>query len=56
MKAKKRPLKNYSVNVDMKWSIDVRVTARTESEARKKAWKKFKPSRKNFELLADKEF
>lgn len=46
----------YEVNVDMKWSQDYRIKAKSASEAKKKAWERFRkrPPRKLFELLADK--
>lgn len=47
-------MKTYVVNIDMKWSVDLTIKAKTASEARKKAWRRFRPNRKNFELLADK--
>lgn len=57
MSTKKRKLKikHYTVNVDMKWSNDYIVKAKTEGEARRKVWEKFKknPPKKCFELLAD---
>lgn len=52
---KKRPVKDYVVNVDMKYSIDYRVKARTVGEAREKAWKKHinRPPRRIYDLMAD---
>jgi hypothetical protein len=47
-------MKTYEVNIDMKWSVIKLVTAKTAAEAKRKAWKKFRPAKKNFELLADK--
>jgi hypothetical protein len=50
-----KKVKKYTVNIDMTWSEDVKVTAKTEAEARRKAWEKFKKRvpRKNFSLSAD---
>lgn len=47
----------YTVNIDMKWSIDYTIAAGSESEAKQAAWEKFKKSlpKKLFEILADKE-
>lgn len=47
--------KEYSVNIDMKWSMDYEVKACSESEAKRIAWEKFKKNlpKKNFEILAD---
>ena len=47
----------YTVNIDMKWSIDYTIAAESESDARRIAWGKFKKSlpKKSFEILADKE-
>jgi hypothetical protein len=49
-------LKTFSVNVDMTWSEDYTVKAKTLAEAKKKAWQRFKnrPPKKNFTLMADK--
>ena len=41
----------------MNFSQDIQVTAKNESEAKKKAWAKFiakKPTKKNFQIYADK--
>lgn len=48
--------KNYTVNIDMKWSIDYNIKASSIAEARKLAWERFKknPPKKLFELSADK--
>ena len=53
-KRRKPPIVDWTVNVDVKWSTDVRVKARTAGEAKRKAWAKYKPNRKYYELLADK--
>ncbi len=54
---KKRVLtvKEYEVNVDMCWSMNYTVKAKTEGEAKRKAWERFKrnPPRKCFDLMAD---
>lgn len=48
--------KTYLVNIDMKWSKTYSIKAKTEAEAKKKAWEKFKKNlhKTLFELLADK--
>lgn len=48
--------KEYSVNVDMHWSMDYEVKACSAAEAKRLAWEKFKknPPKKCFEILADK--
>lgn len=45
--------KTYTVNIDMKWSIDYIVEASSQAEAQQKAWEKFKkkPPKKLFELM-----
>ncbi len=47
--------KLYTVNIDLVWSQDFTVSAKTEAEARKKAWKRFKryPHKKDFRIEAD---
>lgn len=52
---RKKPIKDYVVNVDMKYSIDYHVKARTAGEAKKKAWNKHinRPPRKLYDLMAD---
>lgn len=47
----------YQVNIDMKWSEKYTIKAGSATEAKKKAWEKFKKnSPKNlFEILANKE-
>lgn len=54
---KRKIKKTYRVNVDMKWSTDYVIKAKTTGEAKKKAWARFKRAcpRKLFELLADRE-
>lgn len=49
--------KTYLVNIDMKWSEEYSIKAKTEAEAKKKAWEKFKknPPKNLFEILADEE-
>lgn len=44
--------KTFSVNIDMVWSMDYVVKAKTKSEAKKKAWDKFKknPPKKIFRI------
>lgn len=48
-------MKKFVVNINMTWSEDVKVTAKTASEARKKAWAKFakRVPKKNFTFLVD---
>lgn len=50
-----KKIKIYSVNIDMKWSEEYLIKANSASEARKKAWEKFKknPPKKLFELMVD---
>lgn len=47
--------KNYTVNIDMKWSKDYKIKAATKSEAKKIAWERFKKSipKDLFELSVD---
>ena len=47
--------KEYSVNVDMRWSMDYEIKACSETEAKRLAWEKFKknPPKKCFEISAD---
>lgn len=54
-KKSKKPTKIYIVNIDMKWSEDIDVRAKTAGEAKRKAWAIFKKKlpRKNFDILAD---
>ncbi len=49
-------MKKYSVNIDMTWSEDYRVSAKNVAEAKRKAWEKFKKRlpKKNFKIDADK--
>lgn len=53
---KKKPLVDFEVNIDMTWSQTYRVRARTNGEAKQKAWNKFKrnPPKRNFGFLSDK--
>jgi len=47
----------YKVNIDMNFSQNIKVSAKNEKEAKKKAWEKFiakKPSKKYFSIYADK--
>lgn len=55
-KAAKKEAVIFIINIDMKWSEDIHVKARTAGEAKAKAWKKFKSRlpRKNFDISADK--
>ncbi len=50
---KKKPLKTYSVSFDQIACQSVTVKARTESEAKKKAWAKFKPAKKWFRMWVE---
>lgn len=55
-KRRKKPLVKWIVNIDMRWSDDYNVMARTEGEANRKAWAKFKRlcSKKNFNFSPEK--
>lgn len=48
-------MKNFTVNIDMRWSEDIKVKAKTKAEARKIAWEKFKKRlpKKNFTISED---
>lgn len=52
-----KKIKAYCINIDMKWSGEYTIKAVSTTEAKKKAWEKFKknPPKKLFEILADKE-
>jgi hypothetical protein len=49
-------MKKYVVNIDMVWSKDIVVSARTIADAKRKGWEMFKkklsdkPSKNNFTL------
>lgn len=47
--------KKYLVNIDMKWSQEYSIKAGSASEAKKKAWEKFKNKlpKNSFEILSD---
>ena len=49
--------KTYQVNIDMKWSQDYSIKAGSITEARRKAWEKFKKNLPKglFEIVADKD-
>lgn len=48
-------MKNFTVNIDMTWSEDIKVKAKTKAEARRLAWEKFKKKlpKKNFTISED---
>lgn len=50
-------MKTYRVNIDMKWSEEKLIKAKTAGEAKRKAWAAFKRRcpKRNFEILADRE-
>lgn len=50
---KKTPNKKYSVDIWEQGSTTVIVSAKTESEAKRKAWKSFKPKKKDYNIEAD---
>lgn len=52
-----KKIKTYLVNIDMKWSQEYSIKAGSATEAKKKAWEKFKksPPKNLFEILVDKE-
>jgi len=45
----------YQVTIAQTWSEEVIVTAKTEAEAKKKAWEKWKAKKKNYILEAERE-
>lgn len=53
-KRKKPPIVDWEVNIGMNVTEDVHVKARTESEARKKAWGKWRAKKKHFDVWANK--
>jgi hypothetical protein len=55
-KGKAKTKKEYTVNVDMKWSKNYTVKAESISEAKKLAWDKFKTNlpKSCFSVLIDK--
>lgn len=55
MKVKPKPKKQYTVNVDMKYSEEYHVTAKTKAEAKQKAWAKFtrRVPKRIFDISAD---
>ena len=47
----------FKVNIDMNFSQDIYVSAKTKTEAKEKAWEKFvnkKTTKKNFQIYVDK--
>ena len=49
-------MKKYQVNIDMNVSQNVKVSAKNEREAKKKAWDKFvnqRPNKKQFTIYVD---
>ena len=46
-------LREFEVTINQKWSETYKVKAKTQSEARRKAWEKFKPKRSLYELIVD---
>lgn len=47
--------KTYYVDIDMKYASQIKVTAKSKAEAKKKAFERFKNKlhKKNFEVLAN---
>ena len=45
----------YQVTIAQTWSEEVIVTAKTEAEAKKKAWEKWKAKKNNYTLEAERE-
>ena len=45
--------KTYIITIDQMYSQQCTVIAKTKSEAKRKAWKRFKPNRPLFRLRAD---
>ena len=48
-------MRKFRVIIAQTWSEEVIVTAKTKSEAKKKAWKKWKPKKKNYEIEVESE-
>jgi hypothetical protein len=48
-------MKDFTVVIDMSWSEEFQIKAKTKAQARIKAWEKFKkrPPKKNFTFLVD---
>lgn len=49
-------MKNYEVTIDMTWSQQIKVKAKTKAEAREKAWQKYcakKPVKKYHTYYVD---
>lgn len=53
---KAKTIKTYSINIDMKWSQEYIIKAKSKADAKKKAWLRFKKRcpKGLFELLVDK--
>ena len=45
----------FRVTIAQTWSEEVIVTAKTEAEAKKKAWEKWKAKKSNYNLFVEKE-
>lgn len=45
----------YKIEINQTWSEEVIVNAKTEAEAKKKAWKKWKAKKSNYNLFVEKE-
>lgn len=48
-------MKKYRVNISQTWSEDVIVSANNAAEAKRKAFAKWKPKKKNYQMDAEKE-
>ena len=45
----------YKIRISQIWSEEMIITAKTALEAKKKAWKRYKPKKKNYIIDAEKE-
>ena len=45
----------YQVTIAQTWSEEITVTAKTEAEAKKKAWEKWKAKNKNYTFDVERE-
>ena len=45
----------YKIEINQTWSEEVIVNAKTASEAKKKAWEKWKAKKSNYNLFIEKE-
>lgn len=45
----------YEITIDQTWSETVKVSAKSEKEAKKKAFEKWKPKKGNYKIFVDKQ-